>query len=181
MRADSRASIGCVSLSSRGRCVTHPIRQFGAWQQVALATIRAGFGAFGPVVLLNCGASSRSRYAGTNCKRSVSLSRFVSKLPEFVTKQAFSMFRHRIGLAKTWLRPVALLVAPLPNDIGSQQLLRLSWRPFTTLERAVISELHKFFRPELIGRFDEKILFKPLSGSSREGNAGRQQWWRWRQ
>jgi ATP-dependent Clp protease ATP-binding subunit ClpA len=33
----------------------------------------------------------------------------------------------------------------------------------TTLERAVISELHRFFRPELIGRFDEKIVFKPLS------------------
>ena len=31
------------------------------------------------------------------------------------------------------------------------------------LERAVISELHRFFRPELIGRFDEKIVFKPLS------------------
>ena len=72
MRADSRASIGCVSRSSRGRCVTHPIRQFGAWQQVALATIRAGFAAFGPVVLLNCGASSRSRYASTHCKGSTS-------------------------------------------------------------------------------------------------------------
>ena len=35
--------------------------------------------------------------------------------------------------------------------------------PFTTLERAVISELHGFFRPELIGRFDEKIVFRPLS------------------
>ena len=34
---------------------------------------------------------------------------------------------------------------------------------FTTLERTVISELHRFFRPELIGRFDEKIVFKPLS------------------
>jgi ATP-dependent Clp protease ATP-binding subunit ClpA len=31
------------------------------------------------------------------------------------------------------------------------------------LERAVISELHKFFRPELVGRFDEKIVFNPLS------------------
>jgi len=28
---------------------------------------------------------------------------------------------------------------------------------------SVISKLHKFFRPELIGRFDEKIGFKPLS------------------
>jgi ATP-dependent Clp protease ATP-binding subunit ClpA len=40
--------------------------------------------------------------------------------------------------------------------------LRPTRLPFTTLERTVISELHKFFRPELIGRFDEKIVFKPL-------------------
>ena len=49
------------------------------------------------------------------------------------------------------------------SNIGSQQLLRPTRLPFTTLERAVISELHKFFRPELIGRFDEKLVFKPLS------------------
>jgi ATP-dependent Clp protease ATP-binding subunit ClpA len=49
------------------------------------------------------------------------------------------------------------------SNIGSQHLLRPTRLPFTTLERAVISELHKFFRPELIGRFDEKIVFKPLS------------------
>jgi ATP-dependent Clp protease ATP-binding subunit ClpA len=49
------------------------------------------------------------------------------------------------------------------SNIGSDRLLRPSRLPFTTLERAVISELHRFFRPELIGRFDEKIVFKPLS------------------
>ena len=49
------------------------------------------------------------------------------------------------------------------SNIGSQQLLRPTRLPFTTLERAVISELYRFFRPELIGRFDEKIVFKPLS------------------
>jgi ATP-dependent Clp protease ATP-binding subunit ClpA len=49
------------------------------------------------------------------------------------------------------------------SNIGSQQLLRPTRLPFATLERAVASELHRFFRPELIGRFDEKIVFKPLS------------------
>ena len=52
------------------------------------------------------------------------------------------------------------------SNIGSQQLLRPTRLPFTTLERAVISELHRFFRPELIGRFDEKIVFKPLSADT---------------
>jgi ATP-dependent Clp protease ATP-binding subunit ClpA len=27
----------------------------------------------------------------------------------------------------------------------------------------VLSELHRFLRPELVGRFDEKIVFKPLT------------------
>jgi ATP-dependent Clp protease ATP-binding subunit ClpA len=49
------------------------------------------------------------------------------------------------------------------SNIGSQQLLRPTPVPFTTLERVVLSELHRFFRPELIGRFDEKIVFKSLS------------------
>jgi ATP-dependent Clp protease ATP-binding subunit ClpA len=48
------------------------------------------------------------------------------------------------------------------SNIGSQQLLRPTRLPFTTLERAVISELYGFFRPELIGRFDENIVFRPL-------------------
>lgn len=49
------------------------------------------------------------------------------------------------------------------SNIGSQMLLRPTRLPFATLERAVMSELHRTFRPELIGRFAEKIVFKPLS------------------
>jgi ATP-dependent Clp protease ATP-binding subunit ClpA len=52
------------------------------------------------------------------------------------------------------------------SNIGSQRLLRPTRLPFTTLERAVISELHLLFRPELIGRFDEKIVFRPLSADT---------------
>ncbi len=49
------------------------------------------------------------------------------------------------------------------SNIGSQQLLRPTRLPFATLERAVLAELHRSFRPELVGRFDEKVVFKPLS------------------
>lgn len=52
------------------------------------------------------------------------------------------------------------------SNIGSQQLLRLPRLPFATLERAVMAGLHQHFRPELIGRFDEKLVFKPLSPES---------------
>jgi len=38
--------------------------------------------------------------------------------------------------------------------------------PFAKLERAVLAELHRHFRPELIGRFDEKIVFRPLTSET---------------
>jgi ATP-dependent Clp protease ATP-binding subunit ClpA len=57
------------------------------------------------------------------------------------------------------------------SNIGSQQLLRPTRLPFTTLERAVLSQLHQNFRPELIGRFDEKIVFKPLSSDTQRAIA----------
>ena len=49
------------------------------------------------------------------------------------------------------------------SNVGSQQLLRPTRLPFSTMERSVLSELHRLFCPELIGRFDEKVVFKPLS------------------
>lgn len=55
------------------------------------------------------------------------------------------------------------------SNVGSQQLLRPTRLPFATLERAVLGELHRVFRPEFIGRFDEKLVFKPvLSENQRE-------------
>lgn len=69
----------------------------------------------------------------------------------------------RITLADHHVYDLSGFYIVCTSNIGSQQLLRLTRLPFATLERAVISELHRFFRPELIGRFDEKIVFKPLS------------------
>jgi ATP-dependent Clp protease ATP-binding subunit ClpA len=69
----------------------------------------------------------------------------------------------RITLADQRAYDLSRFYVVCTSNIGSQQLLRPTRLPFTTLERAVISELYKFFRPELVGRFDEKIVFKPLS------------------
>jgi ATP-dependent Clp protease ATP-binding subunit ClpA len=69
----------------------------------------------------------------------------------------------RITLADQRAYDLSRFYVVCTSNIGSQHPLRPTRLPFTTLERAVISELHKFFRPELIGRFDEKIVFKPLS------------------
>ena len=58
-------------------------------------------------------------------------------------------------LLHPWTRCRVLRVA-VCDSFGNQNLGNV-------LERAVVSELHRFFRPELIGRFDEKIVFRPLS------------------
>jgi len=49
------------------------------------------------------------------------------------------------------------------SNIGSHHLLKPTRLPFITLQRVVLSELQKVFRPELIGRFTETLVFKPLS------------------
>ncbi len=69
----------------------------------------------------------------------------------------------RITLADHRIYDLSGFYIVCTSNIGSQQLLRLTRLPFATLERAVISELHRSFRPELVGRFDEKIVFKSLS------------------
>lgn len=68
----------------------------------------------------------------------------------------------RITLANHQTYDLSRFYIVCTSNIGSQQLLRPTRLPFATLERAVLSELHRFFRPELVGRFDEKIVFKPL-------------------
>lgn len=72
----------------------------------------------------------------------------------------------RITLADHRIYDLSRFYIVCTSNIGSQQLLRPSRLPFATLERAVLTELHRSFRPELIGRFDEKIVFKPLSPDS---------------
>ena len=52
------------------------------------------------------------------------------------------------------------------SNIGSHHLLRPTRLPFATLQRVVLSELHQVFRPELVARFDETLVFKPLSSQT---------------
>ena len=49
------------------------------------------------------------------------------------------------------------------SNIGSEYLLRPTRLPFVRLETSVLSKLSRTFRPELINRFTDKIVFKPLS------------------
>ena len=69
----------------------------------------------------------------------------------------------RITLADHRTHDLSGFYVVCTSNIGSQQLMRPTRLPFATLERAVLAELHRHFRPELIGRFDEKIVFRPLS------------------
>ena len=72
----------------------------------------------------------------------------------------------RITLADHRTHDLSGFFVVCTSNIGSQQLMRHTRLPFATLERAVLAELHRHFRPELIGRFDEKIVFRPLSSET---------------
>jgi ATP-dependent Clp protease ATP-binding subunit ClpA len=48
------------------------------------------------------------------------------------------------------------------SNIGSSYLLRPTRLPFVTLEKSVLGKLERTFRPELVGRFTDKIVFRPL-------------------
>ncbi len=69
----------------------------------------------------------------------------------------------RITLADHRTYDLRSFVIVCTSNIGSQNLLRPTRLPFATLERAVLAELHRAFRPELVGRFDEKIVFRSLT------------------
>ncbi|HEY5811387.1 MAG TPA: AAA family ATPase [Terrimicrobiaceae bacterium] len=49
------------------------------------------------------------------------------------------------------------------SNVGSEYLLRPSRLPFVRLESSVLGKLQRTFRPELVGRFTDKLVFKPLS------------------
>ena len=68
----------------------------------------------------------------------------------------------RVTLADHRTHDLSGFVLVFTSNVGSQQLLRPTRLPFATLERAVLSELHRVFRPEFIGRIDEKIVFRSL-------------------
>ena len=48
------------------------------------------------------------------------------------------------------------------SNIGSEFLLRPTRLPFVRMEKSVLTKLSKTFRPELINRFTDKIVFRPL-------------------
>ena len=52
------------------------------------------------------------------------------------------------------------------SNIGGSEILRLHSLPLSSIERIVFNRLEQEFRPELVARFDEKIVFQKLSGQT---------------
>lgn len=69
----------------------------------------------------------------------------------------------RITLANHQTYDLSGFYLVFTSNIGSQNLLRNTRLPFATLQRAVLAELSQVLRPELIARFDETLVFRPLS------------------
>lgn len=49
------------------------------------------------------------------------------------------------------------------SNLGSAAAIKMEHSPYTTLERYILQEAGKFFRPEVFARFNEKIVFRKLS------------------
>jgi len=69
----------------------------------------------------------------------------------------------RITLANHKTYDLSAFYIVCTSNIGSEFLLRPSRLPFVRLESSVLGKLSRTFRPELVGRFTDKIVFKPLS------------------
>jgi ATP-dependent Clp protease ATP-binding subunit ClpA len=69
----------------------------------------------------------------------------------------------RITLADHKTYDLAGFYIVCTSNIGSEFLLRPSRLPFVRLESSVLGKLSRTFRPEFVGRFTDKIVFKPLS------------------
>jgi len=52
------------------------------------------------------------------------------------------------------------------SNIGTENILNASKVPFKTIERSVLNQLQMEFRPELVARIDEKIVFNRLDYES---------------
>jgi ATP-dependent Clp protease ATP-binding subunit ClpA len=69
----------------------------------------------------------------------------------------------RITLADHKTYDLAGFYIVCTSNIGSEFLLKPSRLPFVRLESSVLGKLSRTFRPEFVGRFTDKIVFKPLS------------------
>lgn len=69
----------------------------------------------------------------------------------------------RITLADHCTYDLSGFIVGMTSNVGADMLLRPTKLPFATLERTVLAQVHRTFRPEWIGRFDEKLVFKILS------------------
>jgi len=72
----------------------------------------------------------------------------------------------RISLADHLSYNLSKFFIVCTSNIGSDVLADMRSPSEVRMERAVFSRLFDYFRTELIGRFDEKILFMPLSTDS---------------
>jgi len=72
----------------------------------------------------------------------------------------------RISLANHKTYNLSKFFIVCTSNIGSDVLIDVRSNSEVRMERAIFSRLFDFFRPELIGRFDKKIVFMPLSTDS---------------
>src|SRR5262249_21281315 len=54
------------------------------------------------------------------------------------------------------------------SNLGSREILERDHLPFTSLETHVVQCLEQWLRPELLGRFESPVVFRPLDWSTQK-------------
>ncbi len=90
---------------------------------------------------------------------------------EKANTRIFDLFLQMLGSARISLSnhktyDLSKFFVVCTSNIGSDVLVDIRSPSEIRIERALFSRLFDHFRPELIGRFDEKIIFMPLSTDS---------------
>lgn len=68
----------------------------------------------------------------------------------------------RVTLSNNKIYDLSGFYIVFTSNIGTENILNASKVPFRTVERSVLNQLQMEFRPELVARIDEKIVFNRL-------------------
>jgi ATP-dependent Clp protease ATP-binding subunit ClpA len=72
----------------------------------------------------------------------------------------------RITLATGEILDLRNFYVVCTSNIGSEEAMRMESAPFASVERTVLSRVNQTLRPELVGRFTEKLVFRRLDFST---------------
>lgn len=88
--------------------------------------------------------------------------------PEFVHLFLAMTEANRVTVASGETLNLSGLYLVVTTNLGSAEILGREHLPFTSLERHVVRSIERHFRPELLRRFGQPYVFRPLDRDTQE-------------